>query len=813
MNGVGGKTPPYDRCCAMDLARDGRRPTLRGADDLVKGDRIGDRYLVVRRVDASASTLSRATYIAYDPELDREVLLEVSPRDATSSRADGGIADARSLARLAHPRREIVHDAGVVDGRVFVAKTAAGEPTDRGDGDGRGATRRRRVVLAGLVLAACSVLAAVWIQTMSTPQPCAQLDYLGSRVRGPVREIERSISTSAIESAVELAEDLGVRLRDYASAHDAVLQHACQDSLAGGVQRVEIYERQLECLSRVRTEYQALLASLAPVDGVDKRVVTRAPASVSKLVDPEECRDGVRLQREIEVVLDRRQSQAIELARADAAEVQAVLWSGRSDAALVRVDKALAAVDGLPDHPVIADMHRMRSRALAHSGRRHEAGEALSTGIEMAYRLGDDSQVVYLIAFMLSHLMHDEAFDEMRRWRAIAEAAIERGRVGDRERATYLVAVAGAALAERDHASAERFALEARALLRVQESPRARRIEIAAVGHLQMVRGRQWRLHDAARLLDEQLAMAEANYGKWHPALDGIYNNLGVSYVYLGQYRRGREAHRESYRRMLQREPDDADVRRSLYNQASLALMVCDIDTARELGDVHDEIVVKSAGMWSAVSAGVASAQTKRLFGDTEGAQRVMAQAVVDIDAHGTRDPADGLWVRAAELDQNMRLQPGPDWRPAAMALHAAVLAIDDGDARLRVDSALLAARAHLLAGTLESARDLLRESVDHRHRRLGPTPASAPLLSHLAWVLGQLGEDDECQQVLALAEQAIGDEPVHAHDLARLALARAMTSDGAMRRASRQQAKRLVAACPDPDPLLESERLATERR
>ncbi|HEY2903387.1 MAG TPA: serine/threonine-protein kinase [Polyangia bacterium] len=65
-------------------------------------------------------------YAAYDPELDRRVALKLLHEDGRRQTSPGEararlLREAKALAKLSHPNVIVVHDAGTVDGRVFIA--------------------------------------------------------------------------------------------------------------------------------------------------------------------------------------------------------------------------------------------------------------------------------------------------------------------------------------------------------------------------------------------------------------------------------------------------------------------------------------------------------------------------------------------------------------------------------------------------------------------------------------------------------------------------------------------------------------------
>ena len=65
-------------------------------------------------------------YAAYDPELDRKIALKLLNDGAADSgpqaRSQGRLLkEAKAIARLSHPNVVVVHDAGTIDDRVFIA--------------------------------------------------------------------------------------------------------------------------------------------------------------------------------------------------------------------------------------------------------------------------------------------------------------------------------------------------------------------------------------------------------------------------------------------------------------------------------------------------------------------------------------------------------------------------------------------------------------------------------------------------------------------------------------------------------------------
>lgn len=98
-------------------------PVSSASVDLQPGDAVG-RYLTLERMSGAIIT----RYLAYDPQLDRKVVLEFSSLDVEETTR----ARLRQLARLHHPNLVRVHDVGLYRQRLFVAREyAPGRPLAR----------------------------------------------------------------------------------------------------------------------------------------------------------------------------------------------------------------------------------------------------------------------------------------------------------------------------------------------------------------------------------------------------------------------------------------------------------------------------------------------------------------------------------------------------------------------------------------------------------------------------------------------------------------------------------------------------------
>jgi tetratricopeptide (TPR) repeat protein/predicted Ser/Thr protein kinase len=90
-----------------------------GDHGFASGTRVG-RYMVLDRVGGGGMGV---VYSAYDAKLDRRVALKLLRPDTSSDEAARQLLtrEAQTLARLTHPNVVTVHDAGEVDGHLFLA--------------------------------------------------------------------------------------------------------------------------------------------------------------------------------------------------------------------------------------------------------------------------------------------------------------------------------------------------------------------------------------------------------------------------------------------------------------------------------------------------------------------------------------------------------------------------------------------------------------------------------------------------------------------------------------------------------------------
>jgi tetratricopeptide (TPR) repeat protein len=89
---------------------------------LARGTTVG-RYVILGLVGRGGMG---EVYAAYDPELDRKIALKLLNDGGTASESQARsrgrlLKEAKAIARLSHPNVVVVHDAGTIDDRVFIA--------------------------------------------------------------------------------------------------------------------------------------------------------------------------------------------------------------------------------------------------------------------------------------------------------------------------------------------------------------------------------------------------------------------------------------------------------------------------------------------------------------------------------------------------------------------------------------------------------------------------------------------------------------------------------------------------------------------
>jgi tetratricopeptide (TPR) repeat protein/predicted Ser/Thr protein kinase len=105
------------RSAADGLAIDTLSPLPLSAVDLTPGTFLG-RFEIERRIGSGAMGV---VYSAHDPQLDRRVAVKLIKAPGSKGTAGRFSREAKLMARLSHPNIVVVHDAGEVDGRLFIA--------------------------------------------------------------------------------------------------------------------------------------------------------------------------------------------------------------------------------------------------------------------------------------------------------------------------------------------------------------------------------------------------------------------------------------------------------------------------------------------------------------------------------------------------------------------------------------------------------------------------------------------------------------------------------------------------------------------
>ena len=109
-------------------------PSASASLQVERGDTVG-RYVTLRKLGQGGMGV---VYLAYDPELDRQVALKLLSARAGDKEGDEEkrrlLREAQALAKLNHPNVVAVHDVGEHRGRVFkelvrqLQAAAAGKP-------------------------------------------------------------------------------------------------------------------------------------------------------------------------------------------------------------------------------------------------------------------------------------------------------------------------------------------------------------------------------------------------------------------------------------------------------------------------------------------------------------------------------------------------------------------------------------------------------------------------------------------------------------------------------------------------------------
>jgi eukaryotic-like serine/threonine-protein kinase len=395
-------------------------------------------------------------------------------------------------------------------------------------------TRRRRVVMfvaGGVVLAGAIAATAV---LLSRDRPCRDADRKLVGVWDDDRRatVERALKDTRVAFAddtwVLVRGDLDAYADGWIQAHDG----ACAATKVYGEQSEDLLDLRMVCLERQRSELAALVELFAHADA---GVVEEAVQAAASLGSPDECSNTEELLARVRPPTDPTSQQRIAWIEEQLARGKALASAGKARDAVDVLEPVAAAARELAWRPLEAEVISALADALGDDGQITRARELTMEAFAAALA-GNASRAAAQIAADLVYIEGYELHrsDEARHWTKIGRALVET-LDGDWRLETALDNAEAIIWAgQGDYERAQRLVDSALARMRSEDPDNSQLAVIAGtLGGLLAQRGQH---AGARRYLDESIALYHQHFGKHHPRVLLMENNLAALALYEGRY-------------------------------------------------------------------------------------------------------------------------------------------------------------------------------------------------------------------------------------------------------------------------------------
>ncbi len=292
------------------------------------------------------------------------------------------------------------------------------------------AARRRGVALGvglgvlGIGVSAWSMATPAGSNALCTPPPFAWDETVAAQVQA-------RFEASGHRAPAEAWSRVQGRMQALAETWSKAWTTACEATGSPGMQ-----QRSMQCLERQKTQGAALVTAwTTPEDGTTSpAVVDRASRAAAALADPGRCIDASAIGRDMPQPDDPDVRRAVDAARAQLDEAEALLRSGRFADAVPVAEAAFTAADATGFAAVQAEAALVLGRALETVGKLEQATEH----IEQAYFKGNaveaygvaGNAAIRLVWMVGARL---EQHDEGLLWAQHARAALDKAGEGRRD--------------------------------------------------------------------------------------------------------------------------------------------------------------------------------------------------------------------------------------------------------------------------------------------------------------------------------------------------------------------------------------------
>ncbi|MEM9455095.1 MAG: serine/threonine-protein kinase [Myxococcota bacterium] len=289
--------------------------------------------------------------------------------------------------------------------------------------------RRWRTVVAASMLGVGFSLGAL-SSAADWSDPCADphASLEGVWGNGDKQEIRDAFLGSGHADAASLLKRVEGQLDGYAQVWTEVYDKSCRATYAEHEQSTQLFDRQVLCLERRRSQLRATIDALARADG--PQAVVSGTVLPFKLPMLDDCIDPESLSSQPPLPEDLRQREAIEQLRRRIDEAQARASSGDSQSALAVAQAVVEQARGIDYAPVLAEALGVLGSLQASGSSARDAESTLIEALRVAASAKTEEVEARAWTWLMYALLIQGRVEEGIALELSAELAVER--TGDR---------------------------------------------------------------------------------------------------------------------------------------------------------------------------------------------------------------------------------------------------------------------------------------------------------------------------------------------------------------------------------------------
>ncbi|HKD43705.1 MAG TPA: tetratricopeptide repeat-containing protein kinase family protein, partial [Myxococcaceae bacterium] len=341
--------------------------------------------------------------------------------------------------------------------------------------------------------------------------------------------ISRAFLATGKPYAQTAVASVGKAFDRYSQDWVTMFTQACEATRLRGTQSEELLDLRMECLSRRRAGFQALIEIFASADG---KVVERSVDAAQVLAPLEGCADAAALKAPVRPPADPAVRAKVDELRRKLATANAMHASGKYREGLALATEIAQEAKGLQYRPLEAEALDQLGRLQQATGDRKTANETLKQAVLAAEAGRHDEIAAKSLTGLVASNRVLGRYDDARESGMHAEAALER--LGAKEKPQIVLLTEMGNLFADQRKFDEAFAYYRRAQSirdKISVEP-----SYGDLNYLGWATTSQGRPEEGLQYQRRALALAEPMLGSEHPRVADILGQMGRTFTLLGRY-------------------------------------------------------------------------------------------------------------------------------------------------------------------------------------------------------------------------------------------------------------------------------------